>query len=147
MEVQDVISALHEQVESYRRLAKLAEIQHEHVQSGQAEALLDVLRMRQTELDRIGELDATISAVRKDWQAWMDGIDGAPRQAAQRLLEETRQLLATITTADRNDAMVLQQRKLVLGREIKQASSATAVNRKYVTAAYGKPAARMDVTR
>jgi hypothetical protein len=147
MEVQVVISALLTQVESYRRLVKLAEIQHEHVQSGQAEALLDVLRMRQTELDRIATLDATINGARKDWQAWLGGIEEATRQVAQGLLDEMRQLLGTITTADRNDAMVLQQRKLVLGREIKQTSTATAVNRKYVAAAYGKPTARMDVTR
>ena len=48
-------------------------------------------------------------------------------------------------TADRNDAMVLQQRKLTLGRQINQASAARTLNRNYAAAAYGTRPARMDV--
>ena len=46
-----VINALVEQVECYRQLARLAGQQHTHVQQGQTEQLLDVLRRRQEVLD------------------------------------------------------------------------------------------------
>ena len=44
-------------------------------------------------------------------------------------------------------AIVLQQRKLNLGRQIKAASAAKQVNRTYATAAYGNRPATMDVQR
>ena len=46
---------------------------------------------------------------------------------------ETRRLLEEITTSDRNDAMVLQQRKLNLGKQITLAKSANQINRNYAT--------------
>jgi hypothetical protein len=58
---------------------------------------------------------------------------------------ETRRLLEEITAADRNDALILQQRKLNLGKQISQASAAKQVNRNYAAAAYGTKVSRMDV--
>ncbi len=49
-----VITALQEQVGCYQRLAKLAELQHEHVQQSQTEALLEILTHRQAVLTRWG---------------------------------------------------------------------------------------------
>src|SRR6185503_12781030 len=53
MVVDPVIAALQEQVTCYQRLAKLAELQHEHVQQSSTEALLDVLARRQEVLDHV----------------------------------------------------------------------------------------------
>jgi hypothetical protein len=64
---------------------------------------------------------------------------------AERLMAETRRLLEEITTADRNDALILQQRKLNLGKQISQATAARQVNRNYAVAAYGAKTSRMDV--
>ena len=69
------------------------------------------------------------------------------RGKADALLAETRRLLEQITTADRNDALVLQQRKLNLGRQINMASAARQVNRKYSAAAYGSRQPNMDIQR
>ena len=49
--------------------------------------------------------------------------------------------------ADRNDALVLQQRKLNIGRELGKTQTARVVNRSYAAAAYGTKAPRMDVQR
>jgi hypothetical protein len=139
------ILALEEQVGCYRRLAKLAEIQHEHVQHSRTEELLDVLTKRQLVLDDIGRLEGVVGPTKRAWTEYVAGLDAARRGRAERALAESRRLLEEITAADRNDALVLQQRKLNLGRQISQASAAKQVNRTYAAAAYGTRPARMDI--
>jgi hypothetical protein len=142
-----VITALREQVDCYRRLAKLAEVQHIHVQQSQTEQLLIVLASRQELLDRLKLHEQTVGPERKRWSQFLCELPGADRALAESLLAETRRLLEQITTADRNDALVLQQQKLNLGRQINQASSARRVNRNYAASAYGTRPSRLDVQR
>jgi hypothetical protein len=143
----DVILALEEQVLCYRRLAKLAELQHEHVQHSRVEELLDVLGKRQSVLDDIARLEGVVSPSKRRWNEYVTEIGDGDRARAEASLAETRRLLEEITAADRNDALVLQQRKLNLGRQIHQASAAKQINRNYAAAAYGPRASRMDVQR
>ena len=143
----NILSALEEQVEWYQRLAKLAELQHEHVQQYQTEELLDVLRRRQEVLDQVGRLEEMIRPAKRQWSQYMTELDELQRTKAEMLLAQTRQLLEEITSADRNDALALQQRKLNLGKQINQAQSARQVNRTYAASAYGTRVARMDVSR
>ena len=140
-----VISALREQVDCYRRLAKLADLQHVHVQQSQTEQLLEVLASRQEVLEQLKLWEQTVSPERKRWADFLGELSGTAREAAETLLAETRRLLEEITTADRNDALVLQQQKLNLGRQINQASAARQVNRNYAASAYGGRPARVDV--
>ena len=144
MASETVIEALGEQVECYRRLAKLATAQHEFVQQSATEELIEVLLKRQAELDRIAELEREIAPAKRRWGGFIDSLDHQERDAAESMMAETRKLLEEITAADRNDALVLQQRKLNLGRQINQASAARQVNRNYATAAYGTRVASMD---
>jgi hypothetical protein len=139
-----VIAALEEQVACYQRLAKLAEQQHEHVQQSSTEALLDVLARRQEVLDQVGRLEQTIVVAKRGWADYLGGLGGGERARAERLMAETRRLLEEITAADRNDALILQQRKLNLGKQITQATAARQVNRNYAAAAYGAKTPRMD---
>lgn len=144
----NIITALIEQLGCYRRLAKLAEMQHEHVQHNDTEQLLDVLSKRQDVLNQIGQLEKAISPAKQRWHDYMLELPNGDRATAESSLEETRRLLEQITTADRNDAMILQQRKLNLGKQINQASAAKQVNRQYAAAAaYGPQASRMDLQR
>lgn len=145
MDAETIMSALREQVECYRRLAKLAEAQHEHVRQGRTEELLHVLGQRQEALDRIGDLERTIGPARRDWAA--AALSTAQRQSADAMLAETRQLLEVITSADRDDALLLQQRKLNLGKQINAASTARQVNRNYGISAYGAKRPALDVQR
>jgi hypothetical protein len=144
-----VISALREQVDCYRRLAKLADLQHVHVQQSQTEQLLEVLASRQALLEQLKLFEQTVAPQRKRWTDFLGELPGIAREQAETLLAETRRLLEEITTADRNDALVLQQQKLNLGRQINQASAARQVNRNYAAAAsaYGARPTRVDVQR
>ena len=145
MVVDPVIAALQEQVTYYQRLAKLAEQQHEHVQQSSTEALLDVLARRQEVLDQVSRLEQTIVVAKRRWGEYVGGLRSDQRAQAERLMGETRRLLEEITSADRNDALILQQRKLNLGKQISQASAAKQINRNYAAAAYGAKVSRMDV--
>lgn len=149
MEHDQTILALTKQVECYRRLAKLAQTQHEHVQQGEVESLLEVLAARQGVLDQITELERDIAPAKKRWGEYAASLDAGSRGMAERLLGETRQLLEQITAADRDDALVLQQQKLDVGRQIGQASTARTVGRGYAAAVgYGQQRrSTMDVQR
>ncbi|MDB5324040.1 MAG: hypothetical protein JWN40_5671 [Phycisphaerales bacterium] len=140
-----IITALQEQVGCYQRLAKLAELQHEHVQQSATEALLEVLTRRQEVLNHVSRLEQIIVVAKKRWGDYVTGLRSDQRIQAEKLLAETKRLLEEITTADRNDALILQQRKLNLGKQINQHTTARLVNRNYATAAYGTTVSRMDV--
>jgi hypothetical protein len=119
-----VIRLLHEQVTCYQRLAKLAELQHEHVQQSQTEALLESSARRQEVLDQVSRLEDDRRCQAR-WGEYVGGLRSDQRAQAEKLMAETRRLLEEITTADRNDALILQQRKLNLGKQISQATAAT----------------------
>jgi len=142
-----VVLALEEQLTCYRRLAKLAELQHMHVQRDQTESLLEVLKSRQTVLDDISRLEAVIAPVKRTWGEYALKIEPDQRARAESLFAEARALLEQITASDQNDALVLQQRKLSVGKQITSASAARKVNRTYAAAAYGPRASRMDLQR
>jgi hypothetical protein len=145
MQDDPVIIALEEQLTCYRRLAKLAEIQHEHVQNSQTDKLLEVLARRQEVLEQVGRLELVIGPVKRTWGDYLTKLGAAQRSSAENLLAQTRQLLEQITSADRNDAIVLQQRKLNLGRQIQKNTAARNVNRKYAASAYGPRKSKMDI--
>ena len=141
-----ILAALQEQVACYRRLAKLAEIQHDHVQQGRTEQLLEVLGQRQEVLGDVARCEAVIAPAKRQWTTYVATLPPDARAEAELLLGETRRLLEEITSADRNDALVLQQRKLSLGSQIGKATAARQVNRNYAAAAYGgRGAGRMDL--
>jgi flagellar biosynthesis/type III secretory pathway chaperone len=145
MPADSTILALQEQVSCYQRLAKLAEVQHDHVQQGQIEGLLEVLQKRQVVLDQLSKLEQTIAPAKRQWSAYVAKLPAADRTTAESLLAETRRLLEQITAADRDDVMVLQHRKLNIGRQINKTDAARQVNRTYAAAAYGAKVPRMDV--
>jgi hypothetical protein len=134
-----ILSALIEQVACYRRLAKLAEQQHQFVQQSQTEQLLGVLTRRQEVLDRITALEKIIEPARKSWAAYCNGLGLDGRTTAEKLVVETKKLLEEIMLADRNDTIVLQQRKIEINRQMAQAGRGQQANRRYAASAYGMP--------
>jgi hypothetical protein len=143
----DVILALQQQVACYRKLARLAEAQREHVQRSHMEALLSVLQSREKIVEQLQELEQVIGPAKKRWAEFLGEIDLDSRGQAEQLLGEARRLLEQIMASDRTDALALEQRKLNLGRQIRMASGARQINRTYAAAAYGKPASRMDISQ
>src|SRR5271154_1258898 len=97
-----ILDALEQQVGCYRRLAKLAELQHEHVRQSRTEELLAVLAQRQEVLDQAAGLEQTILPAKRRWTDYLGGLPDAQRGKAQGLMAESRRLLEQITTADRN---------------------------------------------
>jgi flagellar biosynthesis/type III secretory pathway chaperone len=142
-----VLTALAEQLDCYQRLAKLAKTQHDHVQNSRTEDLLLVLSQRQTLLEQIARLEQTITPARKSWPEYLSGLSESDRDRAESMLGRTRQLLEEITASDRDDALVLQQRKFNLGRGINAATAARKFNRVYTAAAYGTKKAALDLHR
>src|SRR3954452_15269717 len=114
MTTDPVILALEEQVSCYRRLAKLAAVQHEHVQQGRTEQLLEVLRSRQEVLDQLSQLNGVIAPAKERWGEFLARLESGVRGLAEAMVGESRKLLEQIVSSDRNDALVLQQRKLNL---------------------------------
>jgi hypothetical protein len=107
-----------------------------------------VLGKRQQVPDEVAHHEKTIAPAKWGWTEYLGTLAPADRARAEGLLADTRRLLEEITSADRNDTLVLQQRKLNLGRQISQASAAKQVNRTYAAAAYGgNSGKRMDVQR
>jgi hypothetical protein len=147
MPTNPILAALDSQVRCYQRLAKLAEIQHDHVQNNRTEELLDILSQRQVVLDQVSEMEQIISPAKRRWSDFLAELSSAERGQAELLLGETRRLLEQITSADRNDAIVLQQRKLNLGRDLNLATTARRVNRTYAASAYGKTAGGVDLKK
>lgn len=145
MTTHPAILALEQQVGCYRLLAKLSEQQHEHVQNDRTDALLEVLQQRQSVLERIAGLERLIAPVKREWSEFALRLEESERARAEDLLGQARLLLEQITQADQQDALVLQQRKLSLGRQLTQASAAVKVNRSYAAAAYSQPMPRVDV--
>ena len=147
MQATAIIFALEQQLACYRKLARLAEAQREHVQQSHVEALLEVLANRQMILNQLAELESVIRPAKARWQEFLGEIEPESRSKAEHLLVEARRLLEQIMASDRTDALALEQRKLNLGRQIKLASGARQINRQYATAAYGKPVSRMDISQ
>ncbi len=144
----EFIASLEDQVDCYRRLAKLAEQQHVHVEQNHTEALLDVLVSRRATLDEINRIELSLAPAKQRWGEYLGSVALDVRARAETLMNETRELLERITTADRNDVLVLQARKLNLGRQINQAKAARSVNRSYGAAtAYGPAVSNMDIQK
>jgi hypothetical protein len=137
MENDEVLPALKRQLACYQRLAKLARVQHEHVQNSRTEELLTVLSKRQKLLNQMADLEKIIAPAKRNWEEFLDGLPADQRAEAETLVRETRRLLEEIAAADRDDTIVLQQRKYNLGRGIGQASAARKFNHAYAKAAYG----------
>ena len=143
--VDPTLAALTAQLECYKKLSRLAEVQHEHIQQNQVEELLAVLEQRQIVLDQLAQLEKTIASAKAKWSEYLAKLDSTSKTKAESLVAESRTLLEQITTSDRNDSLVLQQRKLNIGRQIDQAGAARMVNKNYAAAAYAQKPTNMDV--
>lgn len=147
---EDVKQALVKEVALYRRLSKLAEIQHEHIGQEDAEGLLQVLGQRQIVLDELSELEKIVGPARRRWPAFLAELGPVMRESIEELMLQTRQLLEVITASDRNDTMILQQRKLSVGRQLNQAKIGQNASRGYATTAgyrQAPPRSSLDIQK
>ncbi|MFT3786058.1 MAG: flagellar export chaperone FlgN [Tepidisphaeraceae bacterium] len=135
-------------VELYERLLKLAAQQHACVADERTDDLLDVLGQRQGVVEQIVKLEAALRPTKQNWASLADVMPAEQRADAERLMARSRDLLEQITAADNDDAMLLQQRKLNVGRQLAATSTGARVNQRYAASAYGTATpVRVDVSR
>jgi hypothetical protein len=136
--MQTPLEALAQQLTCYQRLLKLSDLQRMHVQQNRTDELLTVLEARSQILTQIGHLETIVSPLKKDWAGQSLLMTPDVRENAKTMLAEARTLLLKITQADMDDVLVLQQRKLAIGKQIQQTGVAKRVNTRYAGNAYGQ---------
>lgn len=144
-----LIEVLNKLVELYERLLRLAAQQREFVQLDQTDELLDVLTKRAGVVEQITKLEGALRPTRMNWPEVSQSLEASVRTQAEELLSRTRTLLAEVNAADTDDALILQQRKINVGRQLAAARSGTRANAQYATGAYAGAgsAGRVDVSR
>ncbi len=132
----DNLAALSQQLACYRKLARLSDLQRSYVQQNQTDELLVVLQARAQVLGDIQRLEAIVGPLKKNWAEQSAGMSASVRDRASAMLVEAKSLLQQITQADQDDVLLLQQRKLNVGKQIQATSSARRINTKYAANAY-----------
>ncbi len=131
------IEALREQLALYQKLQRLCAIQREYVQQNQIEEFVSILEVRGGLLGDIGRLEEIIAPLKRNWPTESATMNEAIRAEVQSMLAEAKSLLAEITQSDQDDVLLLQQRKLNVGKQIAATSTAKKVNTRYAANAYG----------
>lgn len=147
MDIEQVSSDVSTQIDLYAKLLRLCELQHALIEQERTDDLIVVLQRRQLIVDALGTIEQRLKPVKQEWPAIAAGIDSESRGMLESKLAESRDLLHQITQADRDDALVLQQRKISIGQQLRMTTSGRAMNQKYAANAYATPGARMDVSR
>ena len=131
------IEALREQLACYHKLLRLSDLQRGHVQQNRTDELLKVLEARSQILTQIGQLETAVGPLKREWATLSLAMTPDVRDNAAAMLAEAKTLLLQITQADMDDVLVLQQRKLSIGKQIQQTGVAKRVNTRYVGTPYG----------
>lgn len=131
------MTALTEQLACYRKLSRLCELQRQYVEQNQTDQLLDVLEQRGTILSEIARLEEGVAPLKRNWSESSESMSETQRGFALEMLAETKVLLMRITQADQDDVLLLQQRKLNVGKQIAATTTARVMNNRYAANAYG----------
>jgi hypothetical protein len=124
------------QLGHYRKLRALARLQRQAVRDGDERKLLAVLADRQEVVDAALALEPDLAAAKR-------AVPNVPKPIADGL-REIRDLLAAITEGDQQDALLMQQRKAGIGRELRKNIKVGGATRAYAAAAYARRS--VDVT-
>lgn len=148
MDQQQTIADLDAQIEWYGKLLRLAELQHTLVEQERTDDLLVVLEKRQVIVNAIGAIEARLKPTKLNWSATAAELPGEVRSQIEARFARSRELLEQITRSDQDDALLLQQRKISVGQQLRRTNTGQQLNRGYATTAYrGAIGGRMDVSR
>lgn len=128
-----LLRLLMEQRDLYRRLRALSEGQRGAVTSDRPEALLSILRERQTLVTSLAAINEQLTPFRRDWNGVYDQLPQETRARASELLDEINGMLQFILKADQEDSQVLNVRKQAVAQSLKDLSGASVAS-----AAYGR---------
>lgn len=146
MNASKLVEAIEQQASLYARLYELAERQHECVRQDRQDELLDVLEQRGRVVEQIAITERLLRPVRQRWADIAAKLDEDSRRRAESAFSGSRELLARITAADQDDVLVLQQRKLNIGRELRATHSQHRIATRYAASAYAAPS-RTDIAQ
>lgn len=147
MEAQLILADLAAQTDWYAKLLKLAEVQHMLIEQERTDDLLIVLDRRQKIVEQIALIELRLKPIKLDWPASAAGLADDDRARIEAKFAEVRGLLGQITQADQDDAMLLTQRKITVGQQLRQANTGQQINRRYAAGAYAGVGSRMDVSK
>lgn len=129
---------LAEQVELLRRLTSLGEAQRSHIESGDVDALLEVLKQRQTLIHQLVAADRVIASRmelrKRAGDVAADGEAGASADAnadantdatvVEELLSEAQELRRALVEQDERDGARLASMRNALGTDLQKLSNA-----------------------
>ena len=147
MDPQQTLADVSAQVEWYGKLLKLAELQHTLVEQERTDDLLVVLDRRQKIVEQLTAIEHRLRPTKLGWHDIATTLEATHRAALESRFAEARTLLAAITQADQDDAMLLTQRKISVSQQLKQASSGRQMNQRYAANAYAGTGTRVNVSK
>jgi FlgN protein len=147
MNTTQVMQDLADQIDWYGKLLRLAELQHTLVEQERTDDLLVVLDRRQKIVEALAGIEQRLKPVKVEWLELKDSVSAHDRASIEGHFATLRDLLEQITRADMDDAMLLQQRKLSVGRQLKHAASGTHLNQRYAAGAYAGTGSRLNVEK
>ncbi len=146
MDVEQINTDVSAQIDLYAKLLRLCELQHTLIEQERTDDLMVVLQRRQAIVEALGAIEQRLRPIKQEWPSVAGTIESATRAELEGKFARSRDLLMQITQADQDDALVLQQRKISVGRQLRATTSGKLTNRNYAAAAYATPGGRMDVS-
>lgn len=130
-----LVALLVQQRDLYRDLGRLSRHQRDLISDDRPDALLNLLKERQSVVLSLARLNEQLAPFRRNWDGVYEQLPQASRDQANELLREINQMLTVILAADQEDGALLSARRQSIGAEIKQVSGGREAN-----AAYARPA-------
>lgn len=147
MDVEQTIADLAGQADWYGKLLKLAELQHTLVEQERWDDLLVVLNRRERIVEALAAIEQRLKPIKLDWHGIAATLAASDRSRVEEKFAEVRKLLELITRADCDDALVMQQRKITVGQQLRATSAGRQVNRGYAQTAYAGVGGRVNVSQ
>lgn len=122
---------LDRQIELYERLAALASEQSSHIDSEDADALLEILGRREGLIEQISAINGEIGPFTQSWERLAPGLPSRHRIELRRRFDAVSALVERIATIDDADRQRLESRRAKIGREIEGLSNARGAVRAY----------------
>jgi hypothetical protein len=130
-----VLAALKEEASACGELAGLRAEQRRLIESGEAEALLEVLARKEKAIARIARAEERIRPLRAAWEVRKANLAASQRVAIGDAFVEVRQLLEKLIAAETEDAEALSAKKKAAEGRIE-----TFGRRRQLNAVYGRAA-------
>ncbi len=137
VDAEKLIDLLEEQRDLYLRLRDLSQRQRALITGDRPEALLDILRDRQTSVMALARINESLSPYRRDWEATYLRLDEPLRDRVGDLLGEINGALQAILKSDQEDGALLAARKQTVAAAIESVADTRRVNAAYARNASG----------